>query len=135
MRIVVDGNLSESTTTFSESTATFLNNSGHDAVWVGSLMPSQSPDSDIVVKAIAESRVIVTRDLGFSKIILASGRTEPSLITIRLADSSVDANNQALAEHPSSLEEAVLAGVLVTIDEKGPRVHPLRTDGSAPTLT
>ena len=118
MRIVVDVNLPE-------TIARFLNDAGHDAVWSGSILPHQSPDTDIVASAIHNHRVVLTKDLGIAEIILKSRRPEPSLITLRLGDPPIETIYQALASHLPSLEENLLRGALVTIDDKGPRVHPL----------
>ena len=118
MRIVVDVNLPE-------TIAGFLNDAGHDAVWSGSILPHQSPDTDIVANAIHNHRVVLTKDLGIAEIILKSRRPEPSLITLRLGDPPIETIYQALASHLPSLEENLLRGALVTIDDKGPRVHPL----------
>lgn len=118
MRIIVDVNLSE-------STVEFLNDLGHDAVFAAWLMPRESPDPDIVAKAIEEGRVVVTSDLEYAKIILDSGRGTPSLITMRLPGSSTERVNEALATHLPELETALLRGALATIDEKGCRARPL----------
>ena len=118
MRILVDVNLSE-------SMADFLNRLGHDAVWSGWLMPVTAPDEEIVDRAIQDNRVILTNDLDFSEIISKSEKTEPSLITLRMPEWPIVLVHQALMDHLPSLEQTVLTGTLTTIDENGPRTHPL----------
>ena len=115
MRIVVDVNLPE-------TIAGFLNDAGHDAVWSGSILPHQSPDTDIVANAIHNHRVVLTKDLGIAEIILKA-RALPH--HLRLGNPPIETIYQALASHLPSLEENLLRGALVTINDKGPRVHPL----------
>ncbi len=117
MRIVVDANLPP-------EIVDFLIEQGHDAVYSATLLSSRSPDTDVVARAAEEGRILLTRDLGIAEIILNSGRRVPSLITMRLGSSSTEILVQALASL-AALEEPLLHGALVTIDEKGARAHPL----------
>ena len=119
MRVLVDANLPA-------SIVEFLNQLGHDAVWSGTLIPTTSPDDHVVARAIQDSRVILTMDLDFSKIIQKSRLNEPSLITLRLPEWPMPLIHQALTKNLPSLEQTVLEGVMITIDENGPRIHPLR---------
>ena len=77
MRIVVDVNLPE-------TIARFLNDAGHDAVWSGSILPHQSPDTDIVASAIHNHRVVLTKDLGIAEIMLEvpQARALPHHLTV-----------------------------------------------------
>ena len=117
MRIVVDVNLPP-------EIVDFLIEQGHDAVYSATLLSSSSPDADVVARAVEEGRIVLTRDLGIAEIILNSGRREPSLITMRLGNSSTEILVQALASQLAAMEEPLLHGALVTIDEKGARAHP-----------
>lgn len=116
MRILVDVSLSE-------SVVDFLNSLGHHAVWSGALMPATSPDTDIVARAIADRRVILTRDLDFSRIIERLGERGPSLITLRMGRWPLEAIMQSLSEHLPSVEGLELQGRMATIDDTGLRVH------------
>ena len=118
MRIVVDANLPP-------EIVDFLIEQGHDAVYSATLLSGRSPDTDVVARAAEEGRILLTRDLGIAEIILNSGRRVPSLITMRLGNSSTEILVQALASHLAALDEPLLHGALVTIDEKGARAHPL----------
>ena len=118
MRMVVDANLPI-------EVVDFLIEQGHDTVYSATLLSRRSPDTDIVAWAMEEHRIIVTRDLGIAEIILNSGRREPSLVTIRLGNEPTARVQEALAAHLGSMEEVLLQGALVTIDEKGSRAHPL----------
>lgn len=120
MRLVVDANLPM-------EVVDFLIEQGHDAVHSATALSRRSPDTDIVAWAMEEQRIIVTRDLGIAEIILNSGRREPSLVTIRLGNASTARVQEALAAHLGSMEEVLLQGALVTIDEKGARAHPLES--------
>ncbi len=116
MRILVDVSLSE-------NIVDFLNSLGHDTIWSGALMPATSPDTDIVARAMEDRRVILTRDLDFSRIIEGLGERGPSLITLRMGGWPLEAIVRSLSEHLSSVEGLELQGRMATIDDKGLRVH------------
>jgi predicted nuclease of predicted toxin-antitoxin system len=62
------------------------------------------PDDQIVAKAQEEGRAIVTHDLDFGRIVALSGRSVPSVVTLRLGTADRRALSQAvclaLARHP-----------------------------------
>jgi len=78
-------------------TCTFLRSQGHDVARVGDVLASTSADAAIVDFARAEGRVVPSRDLDFSSLVALSGRTAPSLLTLRLGSTQVEAVNAALA--------------------------------------
>ena len=69
----------------SPKTVLFLRNMGHDAVRVNEIMPPTSADKKIVETAINSNRVVLTQDLDFSEIIALSGKSQPSLISLRMS--------------------------------------------------
>lgn len=68
------------------STADFLRHRGYDAVHLREQGLQRMDDHDIVSKAHAEGRVILTHDLDFGRIIALSQSRLPSVVTFRLSD-------------------------------------------------
>jgi predicted nuclease of predicted toxin-antitoxin system len=67
----------------SPALAEWLASLGHDAIHASSSGLSQAPDSEILSRAIAERRVIVTADLDFPRLLAAIRETGPGLILLR----------------------------------------------------
>lgn len=80
----------------SPETVFFLKSLGHDTVRVNEIMPPTSSDKEIVQAAITNNRVVLTQDLDFSEIIALSGKTKPSLISLRLSSSRIEHVNSVL---------------------------------------
>ena len=109
----------------SPDTVRRLNELGHDAIRVSAIMPGNTGDRDIVARAEAEERVVLTQDLDFSDIIALSGTTQPSLITLRLSDSRVENVNRTLESVLPDLESEVATGVIVTVEDGRFRIRRL----------
>ena len=107
----------------SPRTVRFLNRLGHEAVRVDDLLPATAPDPEIIAAALSEGRVVLTQDLGFSRIVVQSELSAPSIITLRLSDSRVDVVNRRLSQVLPAVEVDVEAGVLVTVDDNRVRVR------------
>jgi len=56
---------------------------GQDAVHVGDLGMAAAPDSAILLRAVAEDRIIVTLDSDFHALLALSGSSRPSVLRIR----------------------------------------------------
>ena len=67
-------------------TAQHLRERGHDAAHLGEQGLQRLPDVQIVAKAIAEQRIILTHDLDFGRIVALSRARAPSVVTFRLDD-------------------------------------------------
>ena len=109
----------------SPRTVRFLNRRGHDVVRINSVMPVTASDDEIVAKGIEDRRVVLTQDLDFSQIVALSGRSEPSVVSLRLSDSSVDNINRRLEAVLPALEEDVIAGVIATVEDFRVRTRSL----------
>ena len=118
MRLIADAHISP-------RTVQFLNSSGHDVVAIQSILPANSPDRDIVRTAIELDRVILTQDLDFSGILALTRATKPSLVTLRLSRPLVDNVNLRLRQVLPTLEDAVVEGVIATVEDDRVRVRPL----------
>jgi len=109
----------------SPETVRFLRQLGYDAVRVTERLPSSASDEEIISLAAAETRCVITQDLDFSALMALSGRTAPSIITLRLASSRVEYVNAILDRALPQCAADVSAGSLITIEEHGIRCRSL----------
>jgi predicted nuclease of predicted toxin-antitoxin system len=111
-----------------QSTGRYLTSQGHDVVHLSEQGLERLPDDRVVAKAKDEERIIVTHDLDFGRIVALSGRSVPSIVTLRLADMTPKHVNSALE---IVLRDAILSlerGALVTITDSGIRIRELPID-------
>ncbi len=113
------------------STVAFLRAQGHDAVHLREQGLQQLEDDEIVEKARAEGRVILTHDLDFGRIIAVGRASVPSVITFRLNDMRPAQVNRYLAEVLARFAERLEAGALVSVNERGIRVRSLPIKGTS----
>lgn len=118
MRLLADVHMSP-------RTVRFLNELGHDAIRSDSILPATAPDEEIVDKASELGRTILTQDLDFSNIIALSGRSGPSVVSLRLSDSRVENVNRALLFRLPPLEDEIESGVIATIEDRRVRIRKL----------
>ncbi|MGC9347219.1 MAG: DUF5615 family PIN-like protein [Anaerolineae bacterium] len=107
------------------STTAFLRAQGHDAVHLRDQGLQRLSDQEIVDKARAENRVILTHDLDFGRIIALSGVGVPSVITFRLADMRPVEVNRYLGQILARLATELEIGALVSVSEGSIRVRSL----------
>jgi predicted nuclease of predicted toxin-antitoxin system len=98
-------------------TVRFLRSLGHDVVRVDELLLPTATDEAIMAAAVGEERCIVTQDLDFSATVALSGRTAPSVISLRLSSSRVEQVNAVLQEVLPGVENDLLDGAIVTVQE------------------
>jgi predicted nuclease of predicted toxin-antitoxin system len=111
------------------STVAFLRARGHDAVHLRDQGLQRLSDDEIVEKAVAEGRVILTHDLDFGRIVAVSGAIVPSVITFRLQDMRPAQVNRYLAGVLARFTAELEAGALVSVNERAIRVRPLPVEG------
>lgn len=105
--------------------AAWLREQGHDAVHARERGLSSATDTELFALAVTESRIVVTADLDFARIITLSGRDGPGLILFR-AGNVTDAQMLALLERvlkettPETLPRSV-----VVVDEHTMRIATL----------
>ena len=90
-----------------------------------SILAPTAGDNEIAVKAIELRRAVLTQDLDFSEIVALSRRTEPSVVQLRLSDSTVDNVNRKLELALPMLEDDVATGVIATVEDFRIRVRSL----------
>lgn len=113
-----------------QSTGQFLRSRGHDVVHLREQRLERLPDEQIVEKAQAEERIIVTHDLDFGRIVALSKSTVPSIITLRLTNMTPTRVNAALSTALTEVAEPLSTGALATITDRGIRLRalPVETD-------
>ena len=111
MRLLADMHMSP-------HTVDFLRSSGHDALRVNEVLSARATDEEIIDWAAQESRTILTQDLDFSALIALSGKAIPSVISLRLSSSRVDYVNALLEKVLPGLEQDVLEGVIIAVEDR-----------------
>ena len=108
-----------------QSTARHLQILGHDAVHLRDQRLQRLPDDQIIQKARAEGRIILTHDLDFSRLVAISQSQLPSVITFRLKDMRPAQVNHYLNEALDHFAAELQSGALVSIGENGIRARQL----------
>lgn len=109
----------------SPRTAHFLRMRGHDAVHLRELGLNRTSDEEIADLAQNESRVVVTFDLDFSRIVALESRARPSLIVFRLERFTTDQVNAQLIEIIDRYVTQLEAGSIITVHPDRIRVRKL----------
>ena len=120
MRLLADMHISPS-----PRTVEFLRSLGHEVVRVNEILPATASDETIVARAIEENRAVLTQDLDFSATVALAGKSVPSLISLRLSSSRVEYVNTVLQKVLPGLEQDVLAGMMIAVEDQRIRRRPL----------
>ncbi len=102
----------------SPRTVTFLRALGHDTIRSSEVLAPTASDQEIIDFAFAHQRAVLTQDLDFSTLIALSGKTSPSLISLRLAHARSDYVNSILERVLPVIQEDVEAGAIVTVEDR-----------------
>ena len=108
-----------------QRTALFLRAQGHDAIHLREQGLRRLADEQIIQKALAEDRIILTHDLDFGRIVALSRGQYPSVITFRLADMRAPTVNQYLQEVLDRFSAALRIGALISVTEQAIRIRQL----------
>jgi predicted nuclease of predicted toxin-antitoxin system len=108
-----------------QSTASYLRENGHDAVHLREQGLHRLSDHGIVLKAISESRVILTHDLDFGRIIALSRNRLPSVVTFRLEDMRAANINRHLDDILIRFASDLGNGALISVTDQAIRVRRL----------
>jgi len=98
-----------------------LRAAGHDVVWAGDWDESPS-DQDIIARAAADGRILVTLDKDFGE--LAVVQRVPHAGIIRLAGCRALAQGAKIAEVLDGFSDDLLQGAIVTAEPGRVRVRP-----------
>lgn len=92
---------------------------------VSEVLPVGATDRQVLGRAIGDGRTVLTQDLDFSAAIALSGKAFPSLITLRLSSSRVEHVNSVLQNTLPLVEQDVVDGTIVTVEDHRLRRRPL----------
>ena len=98
---------------------------GIDIIRVSSVLPDNAPDEAILDFARKTGRVLITQDLDFSTLLAIHGYDRPSLITLRLYHSDPQTVTDRLLEVIPQIQEALLSGCAVTVEDRVVRIRPI----------
>jgi len=109
-------------------TVALLRERGWDIVRISDLLPVDAEDEQVLERARAEGRVVVTHDLDFSTLLAVGGHDRPSLLTLRLATADPEAVAQRLLQVLPEVADALQEGAAVTVEEATVRIRRLPID-------
>ena len=102
-----------------------LRAANHDAVHLRDGGLIRLPDPDIVAKAVAESRIVLTFDLDFGDILAIARSEAPSVIIFRLRNQTPEAVNPRLFHVIDACAPELAGGALVVVEDQGFRLRRL----------
>jgi len=99
---------------------------GHDATHVVDYGMGSAPDHDVLEKARADSRILLSADTDFGMLLTFSRAHDPSVILFRgLTNRRPDAQSATLVANLPVLAADLEAGSIVIVDEDRLRVRRL----------
>ncbi len=117
MRLLLDQGLPRS--------AALLRTAGIDSLHVGEIGYSAAADADILERARAEARLVLTLDADFHALLALSGATTPSVIRLRIEGLRAEATSTLLQAVLKQCAEDLEQGAVVTVQEGRLRVKRL----------
>ncbi len=110
----------------SPTTVTFLRSLGHQAKHLHEEGLDRLRDEEILTKARSEHAIVLTSDLDFGDLVIASKAPLPSVIIFRLQPPmSADKVNRYLARVIQTYAQDLEDGALLSVSEKWIRVRRL----------
>ncbi|GAX42348.1 hypothetical protein NIES4075_33490 [Tolypothrix sp. NIES-4075] len=106
-------------------TVFWLRGDGYDVVHLRDEGLQRLPDDEILIKARAEGRILLTIDLDFAQLLAVSGDSLPSVILFRLGNENYDAINQRLTQVLRECQEDLEVGVIISVSNETFRVRRL----------
>jgi predicted nuclease of predicted toxin-antitoxin system len=107
------------------SAADLFRNIDIDAIHVGEIEMSAAEDVEIIQKAIAEDRIIVTLDADFHTLLALNRSTSPSVIRIRIERLRAQSLVDLLMKVTNECQEELEQGAAVTVEAKRIRIRLL----------
>lgn len=125
MNLLVDACLSP-------AIAAALRDEGHDAVHVADLDMVRCSDEEILVRAMADGRVVVSADADFGALLAASGAAGPSVVLLRSGDDLSPGQQAAmLTVNLPQVAEDLWRGAVVVLGRRRIRVRNLPIERSS----
>ncbi len=109
----------------SQRTVDWLRSEGFEAIHLREQGLQRLPDPDILQKARAERRILLTVDLDFGYLLAVSGMNLPSVILFRLSDERAETINRRLREVLAHYSDSLDAGAMITVTDRSIRVRHL----------
>lgn len=103
---------------------------GVDAVHTAEIGMATALDEEILARAVAEERVVVTFDSDFHALLALSRLHTPSVVRIRVEPLDATAAVELIEAVLAHCTEDLVAGAAVTVQEKRIRVRRLPLPGS-----
>lgn len=121
MRLLIDESLQH-------DLAAALIDHGHDAVHVADVGLQGAPDVDVLAKARADDRVVVTADTDFGTLLALSGAAGPSVVLLRRSGRRVHERARIVLTVLDLVAGQLDAGAVVTVDNERVHIRPLPVD-------
>lgn len=109
----------------SPKTVEVLRQRGYTISRVTDHLPSTATDLQIIELAERLKASILTQDLDFSALIAKTGRTFPSLVSLRVGNTSHQHITRLLLAVLPGIQKELQQGAIVSVDDEGMRVRPL----------
>lgn len=97
--------------------AQWLADQGHDAAHASAIGLASAPDTAIIARARQESRIVLTADLDYPRLLALSGAHSPALILFRGGDWSEDQIIDRPTAAMSAIPEPELTRSLVVVEK------------------
>ncbi len=112
-------------------TGLYLKKLGHDAVHLIDEGLERASDFQIMEKAMNESRIILTHDLDFGRMLAFSGEKLPSVVTFRLTSMRPENVNQFCKTIIDRFSDIMAKGAILSVGDRKVRSHllPLYRNG------
>ncbi len=106
-------------------TVAWLRSSGYDAIHLREEGLQRLPDSEILIKARQEERVLLTMDLDFGMLLAMNKNQFPSVILFRLSDERSEVVNERLEPVLAQCAEVLETGAIISVSDEAFRVRSL----------
>lgn len=106
-------------------TVMWLRSRGYDVVHLRDEGLQRLPDNEILIKARAEGRILLTIDLDFAQLLAVSGENLPSVILFRLGNENYNAINERLTQILCESQEDIELGAIISVSNETFRVRRL----------